>query len=254
MNGAPTEKSAPRDNGLHKVRWTSGALEWMMLGILSQMFVASLVSWPFAPEKIPVHWNLRGEVDGYGGPFTGLFLLPLLTVGLHLLLFVLPRLDPRGDNYAQFAVTYRIIRAAVLLLMAFIHAGIILFVFGWTVNMSLLVSLLVGGLIILLGNYMGKIRPNWFVGVRTPWTLASKTSWVKTHRQARWVFIPGGLAIILTGMMRSSYALIAALSILVIGTIWLVIYSFIVWKNDTNRVSALETTPAKETNHNTSAT
>jgi uncharacterized membrane protein len=85
--------------------------------LIAAMFVAAALSWQSALEQIPTHWNLEGNVDGYGGKFEGLLLLPLIALGMYLLLVFLPRFDPRYANYARFETAYTVIRIATLLLM-----------------------------------------------------------------------------------------------------------------------------------------
>lgn len=217
-----------------------------MLSLLALMFAGTAWCWSKAPEKIPVHWNLQGEVDRYGGKFEGLMLLPIITVGLYLLLKFIPLIDPKKENFAQFGKAYLGIRIGLSVLMAVIHAAILATVMGFQTNMNVIVGLSVGCLFVVIGNVMGKIRPNWCVGVRTPWTLSSKTSWIKTHRQAGWIFIASGIAVIVTGLAASKYALAVTLITSLGGSVWLVVYSYIVWKNDTDRVSALDTQPHAE--------
>ena len=219
------------------------SVELAILALVTLMFLASAFFWSTAPERIPVHWNLQGEVDRYGGKFEGLMLLPLIAAGLYLLLKFIPALDPKKENFAQFGKVYSIIRVAVALLMALIHVAILGTVLGFTIDMGMVVSLGVGSLLIVLGNFMGKIRPNWFVGVRTPWTLSSKKSWVKTHRMSGWLFILMGLAVVATGLTQSEYALGIMLALILGGSVWTVVYSWLVWRGDTERVPALETMP-----------
>jgi uncharacterized membrane protein len=221
----------------------SPGVDLVIAALVSLMFLASASLWSTAPESIPVHWNLQGDVDRYGGKFEGLMLLPLIAVGISLLLRFIPAMDPKKENFAQFGKVYSIIRVAVTLLMAVIHVAILGTVLGFTIDMGLAVSLGVGSLLIVLGNFMGKIRPNWFVGVRTPWTLSSKKSWVKTHRMSGWLFILMGLAVVATGLTQSKYALGIMLALVLGGSLWAVIYSWLVWRGDTERVSALESRP-----------
>ena len=147
-----------------------------MLGLIAFMFLAAALCWQSAPDEIPVHWDLQGNVDRYGGKFEGLMLVPLIASAIYLLLKFIPLLDPKKENFAQFGKVYSIIRMAVTLLMAVIQAAILGTVLGYPIDMGLVVSFGVGGLLMVIGNFMGKIRPNWFVGVRTPWTLSSKKS------------------------------------------------------------------------------
>ncbi len=219
------------------------SVELAILGLISLMFLASALIWSSAPEKIPVHWNLKGEVDRYGGKLEGLMLLPLITAGLSLMLKFIPALDPKKENFAQFGYVYSIIRVAVTVQMAVIHIAILATIRGYTIDMGLVVSAGAGSLLIVIGNFMGKIRPNWFVGVRTPWTLSSKKSWVKTHRMAGWLFILMGISVIATGLTKSGYALGVMLTLVLGGSLWAIIYSWLVWRSDTDRVSALDTTP-----------
>ena len=93
---------------------------------------------------------------------------------------------------------------------------------------------------------MGKIRPNWFVGIRTPWTLASKESWVRTHRVGGWVFIFAGLAFIVSLPLPTVPAMIISFGLLAVGLVWIVIYSYIVWQNDPVRYPAISSRPASE--------
>ncbi len=169
-----------------RLTWKS---ELPQLMLIAGMFVLAAVSWPSAPEQIPVHWHISGRVDRYGGKFEGLLLLPLLALGLYLLLLFLPRIDPRRANYARFRNAYLTVRVAIFLFIALIYGFMLLWIGGTRLNPSVVVPAMIGVLFVVLGIPMGKIRPNWFVGIRTPWTLTSELSWRKTHRLGRWVFI-----------------------------------------------------------------
>ena len=225
----------------------SNIAEFVMLGLLVLMFVGTFVCWSAAPDRIPVHWNLQGEVDRWGGKFEGLMLLPLIAVGIYGLLKVIPLIDPKKENFAQFATAYDWIQLGTISLMAVIHAAILASVMGYTIPMNLVVSLAVGCLFLVIGKVMGKVQPNWFVGVRTPWTLSSKQSWQKTHQCAGWLFIAIGVATIATGLTASKYALLVMLVTTIGGTLWLVVYSYLVWRSDTDRVSAVASTSVADT-------
>lgn len=87
----------------------------------------------------------------------------------------------------------------------------------------------------MIGNVLGKIRPNWFAGIRTPWTLDSNRSWTKTHRLGGWLFVLLGLGLILAGISGSAWAILAALACLICVTVLLLVYSYLVWRNDPAR-------------------
>lgn len=92
---------------------------------------------------------------------------------------------------------------------------------------------------------MGKIRPNWFVGIRTPWTLSSKLSWTRTHRLAGWVFMVIGLCLVVSGILRVAAAFLVTIAIGAVGMIWTIIYSYLTWRRDPDRIPPAGTLPAE---------
>jgi uncharacterized membrane protein len=155
------------------------------LMVVAAMFVLAAVFWPSAPEQIPVHWDVSGQVDRYGGRFEGLLLLPVLALSSYLLMLFLPSIDPRRFNYARFRNAYLTVRVAILVFIALIYSFMLLWVGGIQLGPSVVVPTGIGVLLIVLGIPMSKIQPNWFVGICTPWTLTSELSWRKTHRLGR---------------------------------------------------------------------
>ncbi len=216
--------------------------ELPQLMLIAGMFVLATVYWSSAPEQIPVHWDISGRVDRYGGKFEGLLLLPLLALGLYLLLLFLPRIDPRRSNYARFRNAYLTVRVAILVFIALIYGFMLLWLGGIRLNPSVVVPAMIGVLFVALGIPMGKIRPNWFVGIRTPWTLTSELSWRKTHRLGRWVFILAGVVFLASSLASalgaSSTTTIPwiGLVLLLAAVLFLVVYSYFVWRVDPERV------------------
>ncbi|HZI89149.1 MAG TPA: SdpI family protein [Candidatus Polarisedimenticolia bacterium] len=210
--------------------------EWPLWLLLAAMFVLAAVTWPHAPDRIPTHWGTDGKVNGYGGKFEGLVLIPLISLILYALFLVLPKFDPLRVNYATFAGAYTVLRFAILLFMAILYGVIHLWIRGRETPIPVLIPILVGALLLVMGGIMGRLRPNWFVGIRTPWTLSSKRAWHETHRAARWVFSGAGLALIATGFLASTAVLIATLVLMTFGILCLVIYSYLLWRDDPERV------------------
>jgi uncharacterized membrane protein len=210
------------------------AVQWAIIGA---MFVLAAVMWSSAPDRIPLHWTLSGEPDRYGGKFEGLLLLPLITLGVYLLMWFLPKVDPRRANYALFEGAYGALRLSVISFQALLYGFILLWIQGVRLDVAVVVPVLVGGLLVVIGNLLGKIRPNWFVGVKTPWTLSSQRSWVKTHRMAGWTFVLLGLAFAALGLAGPAWA-IPALVVATVGSIlWLFVYSYLVWRSDPERAT-----------------
>ena len=225
---------------------TSWRSELPQLLLVAGMFIAAAMVWPMAPESFPVHWNIRGEVDRYGGKFEGLLLLPLIASGIYLLMRVLPLLDPGKANYPSFQSAYLLIRGSILLLMAVIYSCTVLVAFGYKIDIGTVIPVLVGLLFVVLGNVMGKIRPNWFVGVRTPWTLSSRHSWNKTHRLAGWLFVVMGLVVGACGFVHSVWMVSIAGFVVLTSVVWMVLYSYLVWRDDPERLSPAQISPSTD--------
>jgi uncharacterized membrane protein len=210
------------------------------------MFVTAALCWSSVPDRMAVHWNLQGEPDGYSGKLSGLLLLPLVSLGVYLLTLVLPMFDPGRANYQTFAGAYNAIRVAISFFLLAIYAVTVLVALGYSVNMNTVVGLTLGALFVVLGNVMGKIRPNWFVGVRTPWTLSSKTSWTKTHRLAGWLFIAMGLLAAVWGIQQSAWLFVVMLAFDGGCLLAIMAYSYLVYRNDPLRTTPAGTSPASE--------
>jgi uncharacterized membrane protein len=226
-----------------KLSWR---VELLQLLIIAGMFGLGAGSWPNVPDRLPVHWNLQGEVDRWGGKLEGLFLLPLITLGLYLLLLIVPLFDPGRRNYQNFAKAYGVIRIVMVLFMAFLYGLTILAAFGYEFNSTSIVLGAMAVLFVVLGNFMGKIRPNWFVGVRTPWTLSSKLSWDKTHRLAGWLFVLMGATFALLALVPTGWMFAIVMTINGLCLAWMVVYSYLVYRRDPDRTQPAATSPGGE--------
>jgi len=173
--------------------------EWPQLLILAAPFIAAALLWHKLPDRLPIHWNYRGEVDGYAGRTFGALFLPLINVALTVLIAFLPRLDPKCRNYdadtkASIAGVFKVCRLAMSVFLSTLCIAI--FAAGLNFHFDL-ARFIVGGLgltLAVMGNSMTKLRPNWFAGFRTPWSLESRTVWTKTHRLGGRLMVLCGLA------------------------------------------------------------
>lgn len=221
--------------------WRSEIPQWI---ILIAMFAVAMTAWPFAPERIPVHWNLQGEIDRYGGRFEGLLLMPLVALAVYGLLLVISKIDPARSNYESFRGAWLAIRSTLVILLALLHVCIVLIAFGYPIDMGAAMPLAIGVMFVIFGNLMGKIRPNWFVGIRTPWTLSSRTSWNKTHRLAGRLFILIGVALGTCAFVRNAWMLGCAIALALISVIWMTAYSYFIWRGDPERLSPGSISPS----------
>jgi uncharacterized membrane protein len=218
--------------------------EWPHWLLLAAMFALAATTWGSAPDRIPVHWNIAGQVDRWGGRFEGLLSIPLLALGIYLLMRVLPGLDPGRANYAAFAGPYATLRLAIVVVMAALYALLVLWVRGVRVSIAVWVPLLIGALLVVVGNLLGKVRPNWFVGIRTPWTLSSTLAWNRTHRAGGWLFVLMGVLMMLCAALRAEWALWTMLAVGGAGVLGLVVYSYVLWRRDPDKTPPAGTQPA----------
>lgn len=209
--------------------------------VVGLMFAIAAWAWVQIPPgtEVPVHWNASFEADRYGSKAEGLLLFPVVTGLVALLLAAVPRLDPKGENIRRSMPAYRALWITLMVFFFLMYVIMVASIFGRAPNAFQLIPVGIGVLFIILGNYMGKIRPNYMFGVRTPWTLASDLAWNKTHRLAGWLFVLLGLLTILSTFAANETLWLwvlmgGVLGLLVISTV----YSYTVWKDDPARLSA----------------
>jgi uncharacterized membrane protein len=154
--------------------------------------------------------------------------------------------DPGRANYRRFSGVYAAMRLSVVMVLAAIYVLVQLWIHGTRPDVSLAVPVLVGVLFVVLGNLMGKVRPNWFVGIRTPWTLSSKLSWTRTHRLGGWLFVLMGLALVGSGLAGSPAFLALAFALVVGCVLFLCVYSYFVWRGDPEKTPPAGTMPGDE--------
>jgi len=203
-------------------------------GLVVAALGAAVSVWAYArlPETVATHWNLHGTPDGYSSRLWAVVVMPLVTLGLTGLFNVLPKVDPKRENYAKFLDTYWLIANAVLVFTLVAHALILANGLGHTVRVDRLLPIGIGLLLAFLGNYLTRVEPNWFIGIRTPWTLSSDAVWRRVHRTAGWLFAIGGL-VIAVGAFAPRSAFMPLLTIIVVIAAGIpVVQSYILWKRE----------------------
>lgn len=199
------------------------------------LIIISIIMWAIAypnlPDKVPMHWNAAGEVDGYGTPLTALLTNVGMLIFMYLLLIAIPKLDPKKDNFPKFEKTYNLITFTLMVFFFGLNIITLLSSFDIDVPMNIVMMISIGILFIVLGNYLQTVQPNYFVGVRTPWTLDNEYVWRKTHRLSSRVFAIGGLIMILSVFLPSEWSIFIVFGTIFFITLVPILYSFFIFKN-----------------------
>jgi uncharacterized membrane protein len=160
------------------IRCTSRII--LLLAVLGVGF--SLWTAPRLPAQVPAHWNMAGQVDGYQPRAMALWMIPVMGLALGLLLLYLPFIDPLRANVDRFRGAYNWLIVGLGVFLLFLHGITLLAGLGVALNVTWLMILAMALLFFGLGFLVERAQPNWFIGIRTPWTLSSPTVWAKTHR------------------------------------------------------------------------
>jgi uncharacterized membrane protein len=190
-----------------------------IIAVIILTFTITLAVYPSAPDLVASHWNSAGQVNGYMSKFWGLFLIPFIMTGFVALLAFLPRIDPHKKNYEKFWGYYEGFILLFTLFLLAIQVQIILWSIGYQISPNITFPLLIGALFIYIGFLLDHAEQNWFVGIRTPWTLSSKTVWKKTHELGGKLFKLAGVISclgIFAGVYALWFVLVPALAVAVI--------------------------------------
>lgn len=172
---------------------------YFRLALVIVMVIAIAAFYNDLPDPLPIHWNLEGEIDEWGQKRLHAWLMPLIALVITLFFPILPKIDPRKRNYENFSGVWERLQTAIVLFFAYIQ-GVILYMIlvpDQSRSMTFWMQIGIGVLFVLIGNWMGKIRSNYFVGLRTPWALEDPEVWQKSQRVAGWSFVVGGLIFVL---------------------------------------------------------
>lgn len=209
---------------------TGRTTQWISLGLCLLALLVSAALYERLPEQVATHFNLAGEADRWSDPLTAALVTPASMAALWLVLWGLPKISPQGWRVEPFENVWNRCQLAILAFMLALHVGLLGHAMGWWgADMGRLVMIGVGLLFMTLGNYLGKTTRNFFLGIRTPWTLASDEVWRRTHRLGGWLMVIGGLALVVMAFIGVHqlvlFALITAVALVP------VVYSFFVYRS-----------------------
>lgn len=196
--------------------------------------IAGALLWNQLPDQMASHWNVNDQVDGYMSKVWGVFMMPLVTLGMFVLFLVVPNIDPLKANIAEFRETFNLFIVFIVGFMVYIHILTLRWNLGYT-NLGIGKAMLpaMGLLFIVIGSLLRKAKRNWFIGIRTPWTLSSDNVWNETHRLGSVLFMISGVLALVGGFFGGMTAFWMLLVPLVGSTIFLLVYSYVLYQRET---------------------
>jgi uncharacterized membrane protein len=198
-----------------------------LMVVLAGLALAA-VMYPRLPDPMPSHWNAAGDINGWMPKFWGVMIFPIIMAAIWLMFLVLPRISPRGFEMDPFVRAWGYLRVAFLAFMLYIEV----IVFRAAQNQGKLeqggLFVAVGVLFVLMGNFLGKVTRNFFVGIRTPWTLASEEVWLRTHRLGGKCFVAAGFLVVVISLLGlGPWAMMA---VILAAALVPVVYSYVIYR------------------------
>ena len=194
------------------------------VGLVALMFLVGFYFYPLMPERVAIHWGMSGEADGYGSRFLGLFLIPIFSLLFLPFMLALPRLDP-SRGIERFRGGYDWFVFGFLGYMAYIYGLSLAWNLGWRFSFMRMLAPAVGLLFVGIGVLLRGARLNWFMGIKTPWTLMSEEVWDRTHEVGSRLFLISGALAALGALTGGWLALALMIAPVMMSAIYLVYYS-----------------------------
>jgi uncharacterized membrane protein len=196
--------------------------------------LAGLLLWNKLPDQMASHWNANDQVDGYMSKFWGVFMVPLMMLGMSVLFLVIPNIDPLKANIAQFREAFNLFIVLITGFMVYIHILTLRWSLGYTnFGMSKAMLPAMGLLFIFVGYMLRKAKRNFFIGIRTPWTLSSDKVWDETHRLGSILFVVSGVFAFIGSLFGGMVAFWLLFIPIIGSTIFLLVYSYVLYQRET---------------------
>jgi uncharacterized membrane protein len=204
---------------------TSIIISFVLIAIA---LIVGVVLYARLPDPMPSHWNAAGQIDGYMPKFWGIFLAPVITIALVPLFLVIPQIDPLKANIAKFRGIFNWFIVVFVMYMLFVYALTMAAALGFQFNMTVMLLPVIGLLFIGAGYMMKHAKRNFFIGIRTPWTLSNDEVWDKTHQIGSKLFMAGGVVTIMSAFLGEIGIWIMLVAVL-IAAFYPMIYSYILF-------------------------
>jgi uncharacterized membrane protein len=199
--------------------------------IIVTSFIIGIYFYPQIPEKMASHWNVQGQVDGYMSKSWGLFLMPIISLGLFLLFILITKIDPLKMNIEKFRKYFDGFIIFIILFLFYLYLLTILWNFDNKFSMNQVLSPAFGILFFYCGILIEKVKRNWFIGIKTPWTLSNEKVWDKTHQLGGKLFKIVGIIAFL-GIIFPNYTFFLILFPVIAVSIYTVVYSYFEYQKE----------------------
>ncbi|MBU0546573.1 MAG: SdpI family protein [Patescibacteria group bacterium] len=204
----------------------------IIISIILISFIVGIYLYPTMPEIMASHWNSQGEVNGYMQKFWGLFIMPIMSVGLFLMFSLIPKIDPMKENIKKFREYFDTFIVILILFLFYIHLLTIFWNMGFKFNMTRFLVPSMGILLFYCGILIEKAKRNWFIGIKTPWTLSNDEVWDKTHKRGGKLFKICGVISFLS-ILFPNWAIFFTIIPIIFTSLYLFIYSYLEYKKIT---------------------
>jgi uncharacterized membrane protein len=205
---------------------------WIAPVLLVAMWAFALVVYLRHPASVPLHYDLRGNVDHWGAPVAA-FLLPAIATALVLLARFAPGVSPERGHWERYREALGLMVSAIVAFLGWMEAVTLGTALGWRVDVSRAAVMGMGLMLVVTGNYLPRLRPNWWIGIRTPWTMLNERVWRDTHRLAGWTVVGAGVVAVLSGVFLPMPRLVVvAVAAVLAGTVVPAAYSYVLWRRE----------------------
>jgi len=206
-------------------------MELVMLIFILIMIAISIYAYATLPNVVPVHWNASGQADNYGNKWIAAFLIPIIYIIFSILAFILPAMDVFKDNIKKFYNYYYLMKIVFSVFFITLYIATLMPNYGYVFNMSYLIMIAIAILFFAIGYILRHVKRNFFIGIRTPWTLADDEVWDDTHRIGGVMFMAVSV-ILLIGLvfLKIEYILYIFIGLLLLMVIFLMLYSYFLYR------------------------
>jgi uncharacterized membrane protein len=223
---------------IHGNREENMTSRWIGLVLIVAATVFGVAVMNQLPERVPIHWGINGQVDGYASRAFAVWLMPAILVGVWLALAFVSQLDPINKNYGSMSDTVRRFNNAIVLFLCMVHVALLVFALGWQVNMPRILLVGTGLLFTVLGNEMGRLHRNSWFGIRVPWTLNDEDVWRQSHRVGGRITVGAGLLMVIVSLVAPLIAMMWLSIVIMFGmTAGLIGYSYWVAMQKSRNIS-----------------